>query len=48
MALQQATKMTFISKRLFDLLISLVGLTFLLPVNLILCLLVWIKLGVPV
>lgn len=44
----KANQLTLITKRLFDLLVSLVGLIVLSPITLILCLLVWINLGGPV
>ena len=44
----RASQLTLISKRLFDLFVSLVGLVVLSPVALILCLLVWVNLGGPV
>jgi sugar transferase EpsL len=44
----RASQLTLITKRLFDLLVSLVGLIVLSPVALILCLLVGINLGGPV
>lgn len=44
----RASQLTLITKRLFDLLVSLVGLVVLSPVALILCLLVWVNLGGPV
>ena len=37
-----------LSKRLFDLLVTLLGLVIILPLMLILCLLVWIFLGIPI
>jgi sugar transferase EpsL len=44
----RASQLALIAKRLFDVLVSLVGLIILSPVALILCLLVWINLGGPV
>jgi len=44
----RASQLTLITKRLFDLLVSLVGLIVLSPIALILCLLVWVNLGGPV